>query len=576
MYTPEQLKAEGLDDFRVFLRQVWDHLGHTKPTPLQNDMAKYLQHGPRRRMIQAFRGASKSYETVAYVLWRALMDPNIKIMVVSAGEELANNISFFIKQLIAEMPLLQHLKANTGQRDSNEQFDFGPAESSKDPSVKSVGITGQLTGSRADIIIPDDIETPKNSYTHPMRSRIAELVKEFDSVLKPGGEIIYLGTPQVEDSLYNKLPERGYAVRIWPSEVPEAPSNYGNKLAPFITKMIESGTPAKTPTEPTRFDREDLNERQLSNGKAGYALQFLLDTTPSSIEKHPLKTKDLIVMDLDDALCPAKLVWGGSRELIYNDLASSGFDGDFYARPAWKSDDMVSYQGTVMAIDPSGRGKDETGYAIVRLAQAHLYLVAVGGFKSGYSEDTLNALAAKAVRHQVNYVIAETNFGGGMFNQLLKPKLITAAEAAKSKITPRFLTDEEYNGFSSSQKELRILNTLEPLIQNHKLVVDKRVIEQDLLQAKEDPRYSFIYQMTRMFREKGALAHEDRLEAVQMACDYWQDRMDRDAQKMYKKHQDTEITKKLEGFIKHALGRGSRSISIGGGPSRHRFIKTRR
>ncbi|WP_270994138.1 phage terminase large subunit, partial [Listeria seeligeri] len=99
---------------------------------------------------------------------------------------------------------------------SNLAFDVGPAQPDQSPSVKSVGINGQLTGSRADTIIADDIEVPKNSMTVVQREKLAELVKEFDAVLKPGGEIIYLGTPQTEESLYNKLPERGYVIRIWP------------------------------------------------------------------------------------------------------------------------------------------------------------------------------------------------------------------------------------------------------------------------------------------------------------------------------------------------------------------------
>jgi hypothetical protein len=41
--------------------------------------------------------------------------------------------------------------------------------------VKSVGITGQLTGSRASLIIADDIEVPKNSLTHTQREKLSEL-----------------------------------------------------------------------------------------------------------------------------------------------------------------------------------------------------------------------------------------------------------------------------------------------------------------------------------------------------------------------------------------------------------------
>lgn len=116
------------------------------------------------------------------------------------------------------MEILQHLMAREGQRDSNVAFDVGPARAKQSPSVKSVGVTGQLSGSRANRIIADDIEVPGNSFTQMQRDKINELVKEFDSVLIPGGEVIYLAPPPTEQSLYNRVSERGYEARIWPSE----------------------------------------------------------------------------------------------------------------------------------------------------------------------------------------------------------------------------------------------------------------------------------------------------------------------------------------------------------------------
>ena len=103
------------------------------------------------------------------------------------------------------MPICRHLIAKEGQRWSKIAFDVAPAKASGSASVKSVGISGQITGSRADIIIADDIEVPNNSMTQMMREKLSEAVKEFDAVLKPDGRILYLGTPQNEMSIYNTL-----------------------------------------------------------------------------------------------------------------------------------------------------------------------------------------------------------------------------------------------------------------------------------------------------------------------------------------------------------------------------------
>jgi hypothetical protein len=562
-YTEQEITEAGLDDFRVFLRQVWDYLNLPPPTAVQNDMAYNLQHAPRRFILQAFRGIGKSWITVAYVCWRLFLNPQLKILVVSANDSLASDFTKFCLQLINGMPLLQHLAPRPGQKESALKFDVGPAHDSKDPSVKSAGINGQITGNRADIIIADDIEVPKNSYTHILREKLSELVKEFDAVLKPGGTVIYLGTPQAENSLYRRLIPRGYKTRIWPVEIPLKPESYGDNLAPFIVKMIERGAKPGTPVEPLRFPREEIEERRASYGYSGFALQFMLDTTPADAERHPLKTKDLIIHDIDSDVGHVKIVWGSAPEQTIQDLLSGGFDGDRYVRPAWKSLEMVPYQGTVMAIDPSGRGQDETAYAIVRYLNGMLYLVAVGGFTDGFGEETLRSLARLMIRHRVNTWVAEENYGGGMFAQLLKPYIAAEAEAARTRkenpdpnaAAARF--DEEYDGWSSTNKEMRILDTLEPVMRQHRLVVDRSVIEAEMRQQQDRERYSFIYQMTRMARLKGCLANEDRLEAVSMAVGYWTERMARDKDKALDAHKESLLDDELRKFMDNAFHVGA-------------------
>lgn len=527
---------------------MWAHLQLPVPTPIQLDMAYNLQHAPERFVIQAFRGVGKSWILVAFCLWQLFLDAQLKIMVVSASQTLADDFSRFSRQLIDGMELLQHLTPRQGTLDKSIAFNVGPALPSKDPSLKSVGITGQLTGSRADIIVADDIEIPKNSQTHLLRERLAELVKEFDAVLKPGGRVIYLGTPQVEASLYNRLPERGYIIRIWTAEIPNNAVVYHGRLAEFVTKRIAAGWEPGTAIDPDRFDEEELYKRRLSYGRIGYALQFMLDTSPSDVDLHPLKCKDLLVTSLDTEMGPAQLVWGSDRSQVIQDLMCGGYEGDHYLSPMWRADEMAKWQGTVMAIDPSGRGKDETGYGIVRYLYGKLYLVAVGGFTDGFGVPTMEALAKTAKRHAVNYVIVEENFGGGMFAQLLRPYLAKEQTGG---------IDTEWDGWSKGQKELRIMDTLEPLISSHKLVVDRQVIEDDLIVQSETPQYSFIYQMTRMARLKGALAHEDRLDAVSMACAYHLDKMARDEDKALQSHKDKVLDGELRTFMDHAYGRRS-------------------
>lgn len=537
------------EDFRNFLYAVWKYLGLPDPTPVQYDIAHWLQHGPRRLITEAFRGVGKSWITAAFVCWLLYRNPQLKIMVVSASAPKANEFSTFTQQLINNMPLLSHLKPQDGQRRSMVSFDVGPAKPDQSPSVKSVGITGQLTGSRADYIVADDIEVIHNSDTQGKRDRLLELIKEFDAVLKPGGRIVYLGTPQTEQSIYNVLPERGYVLRIWPARYPHDTARYGtNRLAPWIVQALEKEPHlAGRSTDPRRFSDDDLLERELSYGRSGFALQFQLDTSLSDLDRYPLKLSDLIVHPLDKHRAPLDFVWASSPELVHRELPNVGLTGDRYYRPAWTSADYAPYEAGIMFVDPSGRGKDETSYAVVKTLHGRLFLVASGGFLGGYDDKTLDSLLAIARKHEISKIICEPNFGGGMFTQLLK------AKAQQSH--PCGVEDAEW---SSVSKEQRIVDTLEPVMNQHRLVVCPSVIEADYESVKtrdgeRAPLYRLFYQMARMVRAKGALAQDDRIDALAGAVAYWTKILAKDTEKAALKHKEDLLDAELEKFLAGCL-----------------------
>ena len=532
-------------DFRKFVYHIWKELNLPDPTPVQYDIAHYLQHADRRSVIEAFRGVGKSWLTSAFVCWSLLNNPQLKILVVSASKERADAFSSFVKRLINDVEILNHLAATESQRDSMVAFDVAPALPDHSPSVKSVGITGQITGSRADILIADDVEVPNNSATQMMRDKLAESVKEFDAILKPGGRIIYLGTPQTEMSLYNQLPERGYDIRIWTARYPELDKviKYQGRLAPMITRAIEEDSKlVGEPVDPKRFDAKDLMERAASYGRSGFALQFMLDTSLSDANKYPLKVSDLVVMNLNPTMGHLKVAWASSPELVINDLPNVALTGDKYYRPMWHADDMADYTGCVMAIDPSGRGSDETGYAVIKALGGMLYLVDAGGILGGYSDQTLEGLALIAKKHQAKMIIVEANFGDGMYTQLLKPFL--------GRIYPCTVEEVKH----STNKEARIIDTLEPVMSTHRLIVDERLIKKDY-ESSKDLRYSLFYQMTRITRERGAITHDDRLDALAMAVGYWSESMARDTGKAAQAIKDKAMELELKKFMNGILGR---------------------
>jgi hypothetical protein len=533
-----------LKDFRNFMYLVWKHLGLPDPTPVQYDIASYLQHGPKRAMVQAFRGVGKSWITSAFVCHQLLMNPEVKILVVSASKERSDAFSIFTKRLIGDMPVLAHLKPREGQRDSNIAFDVGPCKPAHAPSVKSVGITGQITGSRADIIVADDIEVANNSLTQLQRDKLAESVKEFDAVLTPNdtSRILYLGTPQTEMSVYNRLPERGYDVRIWPSKMPapEKVVKYSGRLAPYI---MDLGIPAGTPVDPKRFDQADLDEREASYGRSGFALQFMLDTSISDSERYPLKLSDFIVFDINTEVAPVRLVWGSGPDRVINDLPNVGLAGDCWNSPMWVSPDFAEYSGSLLFIDPAGRGADEVGWVVLKQLHGLLFLLDGGGLHGGYNEENLKYLADKAKEHRVNLVQVESNFGDGMFTELLKPVM--------NRIYPCGIEEIRHTG----QKELRIIDTLEPVLNQHRLIIDRKLILKDL--KTEQIHNQLLYQLTRITKDRGSLRHDDRLDALAGGVNYWVTSMARDTQRAVDEHKTRELEKELRKFHEKVLG-GSR------------------
>lgn len=542
---------ESLKDFRNFLYLIWKHLNLPDPTPVQYDIADFLQHGPRRRVIEAFRGVGKSWISSAYVLWRLYWNPANNYLVVSASKERADSFSTFTKRLISEVPWLSELRPRDGQRDSAVAFDVGPAPAAHAPSVKSVGVTGQMTGSRADEIIADDIEVPKNSMTQVMRDKLSELVKEFDAILKPNGSVTYLGTPQTEQSLYNMLEPRGYTVRIWPARLPDQKirEGYGSRLAPYIASM--AGAPGDA-TDPERFNSFDLMEREASYGRSGFALQFMLDTTLSDATRYPLKVADLIVMDLNPLLGPERPIWSSAPDLTYNDLPTVSFSGDRFLRPMRVQGDYIPYKGVVMAVDPSGRGKDELAISVVANINGNLFLLENLGLHDGYADANLTRIAETAKKFKVNRVIVEENYGDGMFSKLLTPFL--------RNIHPVPIEEVKH----SKQKELRIIDTLEPVLNQHRLIVDRALIERDYNSRPDLPeeqrlRYQLFFQLTRITRDRGSLLHDDRLDSLAMAVAYWSETMGADQDKLQASRKARLMDAEIRAFL--------RSAGVGG-PSR--------
>ena len=192
------------------------------PTPVQMQILDYLANGPKRRIACAFRGCGKSTLSAMYLLWRLYLNPEEKCLVVSASMSRAEAMSAWMLKTIADIPWLKHMLPDSHSgRYSRIAFDVGTCQYiEQSPSVRAAGITGQVTGSRASVILIDDGETPTTALTQVQREKLRNILNEMEAILKPGpdSEIIYLGTPHsATDSIYFALHrDLNYSMRMWP------------------------------------------------------------------------------------------------------------------------------------------------------------------------------------------------------------------------------------------------------------------------------------------------------------------------------------------------------------------------
>ena len=539
------IESQLKDDFRFFLTAIWTHLNLPAPTRAQLCIAEYLQHGPKRLQIQAFRGVGKSWITAAFVLWTLFIDPDRKVMVVSASKDRADSFSIFCQRLILEVPWLAHLKPkNDDQRWSRISFDVGPAAPHQAPSVKSVGITGQLTGSRADLMVLDDVEVPNNSMTELQRGKLLQLVTECESILTPkkDSRIMFLGTPQTTFTIYNKLRERSYRPFVWPARYPRKVAMYDGLLAPQLADDLDTDDLAWKPTD-TRFKEEDLLERESSMGRSNFMLQFMLDTTLSDREKFPLKFADLIVNPVNPTHGPENIIWCSDPDNILKDLPCVGLPGDYYYKPMQVQGKWTEYSETICSVDPSGRGADETTACFLSQLNGIIYLHEVFATKDGYSDKTLLTILKKCKKYGVSTLLIESNFGDGIVSELFRKHCQT---------TKTNINIEETR--ANVRKEDRIIDALEPVFNQHRLVVDPAVIEWDYASNADEAsenrhQYMLAYQISRMCREKGAVRHDDRIDSLAQGVKWFTDALALSAEVEIQDRKDNEWLDHLEAWM---------------------------
>jgi len=176
-----------------------------------------------------------------------------------------------------------------------------------------------------------------------------------------------------------------------------------------------------------------------------------------------------------------------------------------------------------MYVDPAGGGQngDETAYAVTKFIAGKVVLVDIGGVPGGLGQKSMDALTAIAVKWKPHQIDIEENYGKGALSQVWRPILLKVHKCNIEDV------------WETGQKELRIIDTLEPIIGTNRLIIDKKLIEQDWASVQHYPAerrasYSLFAQISRITRDKGALFHDDRLDALAGSTRHWLESLSQD------------------------------------------------
>lgn len=212
-------------------------------------------------VLQVFRGASKSTIVGLYITYMLVKDPTLRFLILSADKKTAQKITQALTGIVSRHPLAKHLRGKEKSWRSDQLWVSGSTDD-RTPSAFSVGILSSVVGSRADVVVFDDVEVPKNAQTADLRERLRHKISDTAHILVPGGKRLFVGTPHSFESIY-----------------PEAIEDGASSLKIPLLNDYEGEWPniEGETVWPTRFNSREVAKRQIeSKTKANFLSQYQL------------------------------------------------------------------------------------------------------------------------------------------------------------------------------------------------------------------------------------------------------------------------------------------------------------
>ena len=171
-----------------------------------------------------------------------------------------------VKRIIERHPLTKGLKPDNPAQWAEDRFTVRRAKVSRDPSMQAKGVSSNITGSHADVVICDDVEVPNTSDSAEKREDLRERLREIAYVLTAGGTQLYVGTPHDYYSIYADCPRE----------------EIGEELS-FLNGFERLALPLLNEEEeclwPEKYSPEDIEKIKIETGPNKFESQMMLRET---------------------------------------------------------------------------------------------------------------------------------------------------------------------------------------------------------------------------------------------------------------------------------------------------------
>ncbi|MCE9561602.1 MAG: hypothetical protein K8U57_06065 [Planctomycetes bacterium] len=258
--------------------------------PIHEELQTFLSNH-RLALVELPRDHGKSFQICGRVLWELGRNPGLRVKVVCATETVAAERSRFLRDAIAKNPNIRlvfpTLRAATPW--TAAAFAIQRPAEAIGPSVAAFGVGAGSTGTRADLLICDDVVDVRALHSKADRNRTADyFTNNLMNLLEPDGRCWGLCTPWHPDDLNSRLK--------------------ANAAFALFRRAIG---PEFEPVWATKWPAEKLRERKTEIGSVSFARGYHL--RPVAEEDTPIRPEwirfwlepmdyDTVILSVDPAV----------------------------------------------------------------------------------------------------------------------------------------------------------------------------------------------------------------------------------------------------------------------------------